>query len=77
MIVGLFSTIVFGIIWTATRGNHSFWILPNLLEDVGIFDSFKPCYTWKVKKVKVMKGVEEEVVASDGEAGNDETKKDR
>ena len=25
-------------------GKHHFWLFPNLLEDVGIIDSFKPLY---------------------------------
>ena len=29
-------------------GKHHFWFLPNLTEDVGFFDSFKPLYTHSV-----------------------------
>lgn len=27
-----------------TLGKHHFWLLPNLTEDVGFFDSFRPLY---------------------------------
>lgn len=34
--------IIFSIIWILTLGKHHIWIFPNLTEDVGIIDSFKP-----------------------------------
>jgi len=37
--------IVFCCVWTLTFGKHYFWMLPNLTEDVGFFDSFRPLYT--------------------------------
>lgn len=52
LVVGFLRTILFGVIWACTRGKHHLWILPNLLEDVGFFDSFKPGYTWEVKEDK-------------------------
>lgn len=36
--------ILFCAIWLATGGKHHFWFLPNLTEDVGFIDSFKPLY---------------------------------
>ena len=36
--------ILFCIVWGITFGKHHFWFLPNLTEDVGFFDSFKPLY---------------------------------
>ena len=36
--------ILFCLIWLVTMGKHHFWLLPNLTEDVGFFDSFKPLY---------------------------------
>ncbi|XP_076472470.1 translocation protein SEC62-like [Babylonia areolata] len=36
--------ILFCIIWLLTLGRHHFWLLPNLTEDVGFFDSFRPLY---------------------------------
>lgn len=36
--------ILFCIIWICTGGKHHFWFLPNLTEDVGFIDSFKPLY---------------------------------
>jgi translocation protein SEC62 len=43
--------ILFCIIWIATGGKHHFWFLPNLTEDVGFIDSFKPLY--KVRKARL------------------------
>lgn len=36
--------ILFCCIWIASGGKHHFWFLPNLTEDVGFIDSFKPFY---------------------------------
>ena len=36
--------LLFCAVWVLTFGNHHFWFLPNLTEDVGFFDSFKPLY---------------------------------
>ena len=36
--------ILFCIVWGITFGKHHFWFLPNLTEDVGFFDSFRPLY---------------------------------
>lgn len=36
--------ILFCFIWIGSGGKHHFWFLPNLTEDVGFFDSFKPLY---------------------------------
>jgi translocation protein SEC62 len=36
--------ILFCMIWIVSGGKHHFWFLPNLTEDVGFIDSFKPLY---------------------------------
>lgn len=36
--------IIFFILWTISFGKFHFWILPNLTEDVGFFESFWPLY---------------------------------
>uniref|UniRef100_A0A1I7YYC5 Translocation protein SEC62 n=1 Tax=Steinernema glaseri TaxID=37863 RepID=A0A1I7YYC5_9BILA len=40
-------TILFGVIWLMSMGRHKLWILPNLTEDCGFFESFKPLYTYE------------------------------
>ena len=35
---------LFCLVWGITFGRHHFWFLPNLTEDVGFFDSFRPLY---------------------------------
>jgi len=39
---------LFGAVWVFTWGGHHFWLLPNLTEDCGFFDSFKPFYSHKL-----------------------------
>ena len=36
--------IIFAGVWLLTMGKIKFWLLPNLTEDVGFFDSFVPLY---------------------------------
>ncbi|CAL4096335.1 unnamed protein product, partial [Meganyctiphanes norvegica] len=41
--------IVFCIIWVLTMGRHHLWLLPNLTEDVGFFQSFWPLYHYEYR----------------------------
>ena len=45
--LAVFKYILFAIIWICTLGNVHFWLLPNLTEDVGFFESFMPLYKLK------------------------------
>ncbi|MFH4973983.1 hypothetical protein AB6A40_000692 [Gnathostoma spinigerum] len=45
--VAIARTILFCIIWAVTMGKHKLWILPNLTEDCGFFESFQPLYTYE------------------------------
>lgn len=42
--------IIFCCVWICSGGKHHFWLLPNLTEDVGFFDSFKPLYKVSIKE---------------------------
>lgn len=37
--------VFFAIVWVCTWGKHHFWLLPNLTEECGFFESFVPLYT--------------------------------
>ncbi|GIY62442.1 translocation protein SEC62 [Caerostris darwini] len=41
--------IVFVTVWVLTLGRHHLWLLPNLTEDVGFFDSFWPLYMYEYR----------------------------
>lgn len=45
--VALARTILFALIWLFTLGRHYLWVLPNLMEDCGFFESFQPFYTYE------------------------------
>lgn len=34
-------------IWAGSMGRHHLWILPNLLEDCGVLESFQPFYSYE------------------------------
>lgn len=38
-------SVFFIVVWLSTAGKYHIWFLPNLLADVGFFESFKPWYT--------------------------------
>lgn len=38
--------------WVFTGGRHHFWLLPNLTEECGFFESFVPLYTHEYKGSK-------------------------
>ena len=58
--------VLFGFIWAITIGKYHFWLLPNLTEDCGFFESFVPLYTYSYF------GTEE-----DDETGKPDEKDDR
>ena len=39
----------FAIVWVLTGGKHHLWLLPNLTEECGFFESFVPVYTHEYK----------------------------
>lgn len=41
--------VIFVVVWCVTFGRHHFWLLPNLTEDVGFFESFWPLYQYEYK----------------------------
>eukprot|EP00118_Oscarella_pearsei_P000042 m.4050 g.4050 ORF g.4050 m.4050 type:complete len:317 (+) comp10148_c0_seq1:20-970(+) len=43
--VALMRHVIFGGVWLITHGTHVFWVLPNLTEDCGFWESFKPFYS--------------------------------
>ncbi|CDK27673.1 unnamed protein product [Kuraishia capsulata CBS 1993] len=53
--------------FTAIFMSRGFWIFPNLFEDVGIIDSFKPLYGWDEPK----KGKKAKKPSSAGSADSD------
>ncbi|XP_034242471.1 translocation protein SEC62 isoform X1 [Thrips palmi] len=47
--LAILRVIVFCIIWTLSLGRHHFWLLPNLVEDVGFLASFWPLYHYEYR----------------------------
>ena len=42
--LALLKYVVYGIVWAVTFGTVTFWLFPNLTEDVGFVESFVPVY---------------------------------
>jgi len=77
LVIGLLRTILFGMIWAATGGKHNLWILPNLLADVGFWESFVPVYTYDVydSEGNKIKAPKKKKAIAEGEG--EEAKKDQ
>lgn len=63
--------ILFVIVWVLTLGKVTFWLLPNLTEDVGFFESFRPTYKCEFKDAakKDDKGATDEAQKDDAASG--------
>jgi len=62
--------IIFAGVWLVTIGKIKFWLLPNLTEDVGFFESFIPLYVIDVggkKKKTTTKDEEKESTVKEDE----------
>lgn len=84
-------SVLFGILWTFTFGRWKLWVLPNLTEDCGFFESFKPFYTFeydpnahwfatckpkKIEKDSVENEDEKDALINQEEENNEEIKLD-
>ncbi|KAG1673589.1 Translocation protein SEC62 [Nymphon striatum] len=69
--------IIFSILWGCSMGKHHFWLLPNLMEDVGFLESFWPLYFYEYKgDVKISSvSTEEESLKSSVDEKENETAK--
>lgn len=74
IVVAIARTILFCIIWLVTLGQHKLWILPNLTEDCGFFESFKPAYTYEYcpRGVKVAKKDDKKKRKKDKDSDNED-----
>jgi translocation protein SEC62 len=52
--------IFFAAVWMFTFGNIHFWLFPNLTEDVGFFESFKPVYKLSTSATRLNDKIEKE-----------------
>jgi len=69
--------VFFAIVWALTVGRHHFWLLPNLTEECGFFESFVPLYTHEYKGSKPEEKPEEKnenELEKDDENGEEDKK---
>jgi len=78
MAIAIFKYILFGALFCLSGGKLSFWLFPNLTEDVGFFESFMPVYDYtysgasKKKKGKKAKDSDDEESDDEEEEGEGE-----
>merc|ERR1712150_189483 len=78
--IGVIKYIMFALLFALSAGKLSFWLFPNLTEDVGFLESFMPLYYYTYtgksllgrKKKKAKDSDDEE---SDNEESDDSTSK--
>ena len=75
--LALFKYVLFAFIWIASLGSVHFWLLPNLTEDVGFFESFAPAYKYTLssskKKVESVKENDKNTTKKDSVDEEDKT----
>lgn len=69
--------IIFAGVWLLTLGKVRFWLLPNLTEDVGFFESFVPLYVLNVTSTKGKTETNETKKQQDETAGDGNETTDR
>jgi len=74
--LGIVKYIIFAILFALSGGKLKFWIFPNLTEDVGFFESFRPLYdyTYTGKKQKAKDSDDEEEDDEEEEEEENENK---
>lgn len=72
LLAELLRVVIFSGIWLSTWGRVHFMILPNLYEDVGFWDSFKPWYSLDYKGDDISSDDEEDE-NEEGESDSGET----
>jgi len=70
MAIAIFKYILFGALFCLSGGKLSFWLFPNLTEDVGFFESFMPLYDYTYSGAS--KGKKKKAKDSDDEESDDE-----
>jgi translocation protein SEC62 len=55
--VAAFKYVLYGVVWAVTMGKVSFWLFPNLTEDVGFVESFIPVYKCSCSSQKAVESV--------------------
>jgi len=59
-------------VWGCTMGKIHFWLFPNLNEDLGVIESFKPLYSIKKRKTKKSKKAKQLTESSEPPNNTDE-----
>lgn len=67
LVLAVLRYVFFAIVWVLTAGNHHFWLLPNLTEECGFFESFVPLYTHEYKGSKPEEKQRENEIEKDDE----------
>lgn len=69
--IGVFKYMVFAALFALSAGKLSFWLFPNLTEDVGFLESFMPLYDYTYTGVSLL-GRMRKAKDSDDEESDDE-----
>ncbi|KAL8675438.1 MAG: hypothetical protein Q9168_000139 [Polycauliona sp. 1 TL-2023] len=73
--MAIFRAILFGVTYFAVP--PGLWLYPNLFEDVGFFDSFRPLWGWQEEKKKKGKKNKEGTTTADGKKSSRTSEKSK
>jgi len=74
--IGVFKYIMFALLFALSAGKLSFWMFPNLTEDVGFMESFMPLYDYTYTGESILGRKKKKAKDSDEEESDDEEDED-
>lgn len=70
--IGVFKYLMFALLFALSAGKLSFWLFPNLTEDVGFMESFMPLYDYTYTGESLLSRRKKKAKDSDDEESDDE-----
>merc|ERR1712133_292824 len=74
--IGVLKYLLFALLFALSAGKLSFWLFPNLTEDVGFFESFMPLYDYTYTGESLLGRKKKKAKDSDDEESDDEEDED-
>merc|ERR1712020_741913 len=74
--IGVFKYLMFALLFALSAGKLSFWLFPNLTEDVGFLESFMPLYDYTYTGESLLGRKKKAKDSDDEESDDDEDEED-
>merc|ERR1712179_891555 len=74
--IGVLKYLMFALLFALSAGKLSFWLFPNLTEDVGFLESFMPIYDYTYTGESILGRKKKAKDSDDEESDDDEDEND-